>query len=51
MMDRSVVAVGNKLIVLGTKMPMTNNIGGIYQFVSKEGPKAMPWIPLLLLDD
>jgi hypothetical protein len=32
MMDRSVVAIGNKLIVLGIEMPMMNNVGGIYQF-------------------
>jgi hypothetical protein len=32
MMDRSVVAIGNKLIVLGIEMPMMSNVGGIYQF-------------------
>ena len=46
------VSVGNKLIVLGLKDDTSfENTGGIYEFVTKIGPKAMPWIPLLLLGD
>jgi hypothetical protein len=51
MMNRSVVAAGKKLIVLGMDDSTMNNIGAIYQFISKEGPKAIPGILLLLLEN
>ena len=48
----SAVSVGAKLIVLGLKDDTSfENTGAIYEFVTKIGPKAMPWIPLLLLGD
>jgi hypothetical protein len=44
------VPVVTKLIVLGTDMPLMNNVGSIYELVTKIDPN-LSWILLLLLEN